>query len=77
MADFSVARRVAADAAFEAYDFGEDIVGEINGWESDRGDDGVIRTFFIEDPDGGPCERCRFIVRFAAGGSRVTDAYVA
>jgi hypothetical protein len=66
-------RQAAADAAFEAYDFG-DAIGETSGWERDSGEPDVIRRSVFLDDNDGPSIRVRFAVRFEPGTALVVDA---
>jgi hypothetical protein len=75
--DFSAANRSAADAAFEAYDFGEDVtVAAHNGWYWTTGDSVMTKDVFLEDNDKpeAPSRHVRFVVNVVAG--RVTDISV-
>jgi hypothetical protein len=65
--------RAKADRAFEHYDFGKTTVEAMNGWEwfSDVPDE-LIRTVYLENPNGGDSIKVRFAVDFSSGVARVT-----
>ena len=72
------ARRRAADAAFENYDFGADLqVEDASGWEYTSGGDEYTRSVFVLDEDSdshSASQRLRFVVRFG-GDDEVLSAH--
>ncbi len=71
-------RSVAADAEFEAYDFGAATVEDADGWESVTPGSSMTRVVHlanVEDPDG-PTDKCSFTVLFENDENAVVvDAY--
>ena len=73
-----VSRREAADAEYEAYEFGENGPVEHGGWEQGAEGDAWTRTLFFEDADDVslPTVKGQFTVRFAGReGIEVTDVH--
>lgn len=75
-------KQVLANAAWEAYDVGDAIVAEANGWEWIEGGSSMSRVFFIEAPeradaDGGQCSRkMTFTVLFkSADSANIKEVY--
>jgi hypothetical protein len=71
-------RSVAADAEFEAYDFGTARVEDAGGWESTTPGNSITQVIYlanVEDPDG-PTDKCSFTVLFEGEENAVVvDAY--
>ncbi len=63
----SESRRAAAEAEFEAYDFGDQVVVATNGWEDDDSYTRLTRVVFLTDPDdpAGPSVAAHVNVDFA------------
>lgn len=72
------ARRLAAEAEFENYDFGEVGFQTCSGWESTGDAAEMTRPCYITDDDDeeGPSLKVTFTVRFAPGRAEVAEAYV-
>jgi hypothetical protein len=64
--DLTEARTKAADGVFEAYDFGEDIVLDHDGWSIDY--DELQKVVYFENPKGGDSIARTFYVKFAPTG---------
>jgi hypothetical protein len=71
--DLTRLRQTAADVAFEAYDFGDFVVGETSGWEHATNSDYWSRPVFIESDDGGASRKGSFVVQFAPEQHTVLD----
>lgn len=73
------ARDQAAQAEFEAYDFGEVGFRDFSGWESTSGGNEMSRPCFITDDaaasDDTPSIKIYFTVRFKPGTAEVAEAY--
>jgi hypothetical protein len=68
-------RRPVAESEFEDYDFGEDEVESMGGWEWVTPGDEWSRPVFLADPKGGDSIRISFIVRFRPGTAEVDEAW--
>lgn len=69
------ARKLAADAEFENFEFDEGCEPEeINGWESD-GFDVWTRVIFIRSENSGDTERAVFSVEFEPGSDVVASVW--
>ena len=70
-------RHAAAEAKFEAFDFGANVVEDVEGWEYVNDGDEMTRTVYFEnaeDPEA-DSQRGHFTVRFEAGTDAVAEAY--
>lgn len=76
--DIDAARRTAAEAAYEAYDFEELVIETATGWEFASGaaaHEEWVRSVFYEDPKGSETGTVSFVVRFGAGNAVIEEAY--
>ena len=70
-------QQIAADLAYDEFDFSDVVVIDSDGWETD-GTDRLNRLFYYEnddDPDGDSL-KATFCVLFHKGTARVKEAYV-
>ena len=72
MIDLEKARRAVADKAFAEADFGDAVVGETGGWQSD-GNYWSLRVFW-EQPEG-PSRSGSFGVEFRPDSDKVVETW--
>jgi hypothetical protein len=71
MSDLLTRRSEAAEAEWQGYDFGPEVVEDASGWESETPGREMSRPVYFrdaEDPDG-PTIAGRFVVEFGADDS--------